>query len=458
MMKAIKRLNTSIDTFSNESINNSSIVIFLKSVLTSIKSSFKISNYSNLSHNILLISIIALLGALILPQFASDRFGIGVFIIASFFIFVIYGFSKKDFSIKFNSIDFIFICFLLLATISAFSSYFLKESLIGLFKYLIFFIGYFVFKNTISNSPKRTLLILFSSLFIFAVIASLIGVYQYVIGVEPLATWEDPNAEDTHTRVYSTLGNPNLLAGYLLLIIPLGFTLPFEFKTNNFSKLLFLIGSLIILTSIIFTGSRGAYIAVLAQMVISTIVIAVLFLKKFKINPFLAIAITFIFSVLAIGIIMFLFPVVKERILTIFTFREHSSNSYRVNVWISCLNMLKDNILIGIGPGNSTFRLGYGLYMISGFDALAAYNIFLEFAVEIGFLGGFLALFIFLISFLKLHVIFWDKGSFLGLGIFISLIGVLLHGMFDTVFFRPQIFIPFWLLIAGIDKLENNKE
>lgn len=454
---SLEELSTSIDTFSNESINNSNTIILFKSTLTSIKNNLNLLNYSNFFYNLLLLSTIVTLGALILPQFASDRFGVGVFTIVNFIVFILYGFSKKDFSIRFNSIDFIFICFLLIATISTFSSYFFKESLIGLFKYLIFFIGYFVFKNTISNSPQKTLLILFSSLFTFAVIASSIGIYQYIIGVEPLATWEDSNAEDTHTRVYSTLGNPNLLAGYLLLILPLGFTLPFEFK-NPFSKLLFFIGSLIILTSIIFTGSRGAYIAVFAQILISTIVIAVSTLKRFKINPTISIGLTFIVSIVIIGIIIVLFPVVKERILTIFTLREHSSNSYRLNVWISCLNMLKDNILIGIGPGNSTFRLAYGLYMTSGYDALAAYNIFLEFALEIGFLGFFIALFIFLISFLKLHVIFWSKGVFLGLGIFISLLGVLLHGMFDTVFFRPQIFIPFWLLISGIDKLENNKE
>lgn len=449
---SLEEINSSIDIFCNKAINNSFITTFLKSFLQ------QRAQQTNIIHSILLISLIVLIGALILPQFASDRFGIGVFIIASFIIFIVYGFLTESFSIKFNGIDFIFICFLLLATISAFSSYFLKESLIGLFKYLIFFIGYFVFKNTISNSKKSTLIILLSSLFIFATIASFIGIYQYIIGVEPLATWEDPNAEDTHTRVYSTLGNPNLLAGYLLLVMPLGFTLPFEFKSNIFHKTAFFMGSLIILLSIIFTGSRGAYIAVLAQMLISIIVLASIFLKKYKISPILAIAITLIFSILVLGIIVFLFPVVKERILTIFTFREHSSNSYRVNVWISCLNMLKDNFFIGIGPGNSTFRLAYGLYMISGFDALAAYNIFLEFAVELGILGFFIALFIFLISFLKLHIIFWNKGIFLGLGIFISLIGVLIHGLFDTVFFRPQIFIPFWLLIAGIDKLENNKE
>jgi len=44
---------------------------------------------------------------------------------------------------------------------------------------------------------------------------------------------------------------------------------------------------------------------------------------------------------------------------------------------------LKDNFLIGIGTGNTTFRLVYGLYMVTGFDALGAYNIYLDAYLDI---------------------------------------------------------------------------
>ena len=46
--------------------------------------------------------------------------------------------------------------------------------------------------------------------------------------------------------------------------------------------------------------------------------------------------------------------------------------------------MFKDNWLLGIGVGNQNFREIYGLYMKTGFDALSAYNIYLEIAVESG--------------------------------------------------------------------------
>jgi putative inorganic carbon (HCO3(-)) transporter len=120
--------------------------------------------------------------------------------------------------------------------------------------------------------------------------------------------------------------------------------------------------------------------------------------------------------------------------------------------------MLKDNWLAGIGPGNKTFLQTYGLYMISGFDALGSYNIFLEYWIEFGIFGLLCFLFILLTSFLKLHYIFWLKNSFLAYGVFLSLIAAVSHGIFDTVFFRAQVYIPFWLLIASIGKLESRDE
>lgn len=74
----------------------------------------------------------------------------------------------------------------------------------------------------------------------------------------------------------------------------------------------------------------------------------------------------------------------RARVLSIFAMRQDSSNSFRFNVYQSSFNMFKDNWLLGIGVGNQNFREIYGLYMRTGFDALSAYNIFLEISVESG--------------------------------------------------------------------------
>ena len=116
--------------------------------------------------------------------------------------------------------------------------------------------------------------------------------------------------------------------------------------------------------------------------------------------------------------------------------------------------MFKDNWLLGIGVGNKNFREIYGLYMRTGFDALSAYNIFLETAVESG-IFALVAFFGFLIVLIKESVRFILKSSEIKCVIFvasalISILALMVHGMVDTVFFRPQIQFIFWIMVAVI--------
>ena len=456
MTNLLKNYLIKMDDWSNEVIKNSSLGKIISYVLNSINCFLGKDKPHPYIHSTLLISIALLLGSLSLPQFANDRFGIGIIILFCFAVFLSSIIFSNSYSVSFNSIDLFIAIFLFISLISVFSSYFLKESIVGFLKYFIFFLSYFVMKITVLNSSSKSFFNLWSLLLLCAVAVSIFGIYQFIIGVEPLATWEDSNYENIHTRVYSTLGNPNLLAGYLLLIFPIGIALPFHLKSSIVNKILFLTGSILILICLIFTGSRGGYIGLIVCGISAVIVLFnYLINRRGLINQTPAAIILCVTLIIFSLALIYLFPHVTERLLTIFTLREHSSNNYRVNVWLACFKMLKDNYLIGIGPGNNTFRLAYGLYMISGFDALSAYNIFLETAIEVGVIGCFALILIFSISFIKLHYLFWENRNILALGFFISLIGMITHGLVDTVFFRPQVYIPFWFLLASIAKLED---
>ena len=91
--------------------------------------------------------------------------------------------------------------------------------------------------------------------------------------------------------------------------------------------------------------------------------------------------------------------------------------------------------------------------MKTGFDALSAYNIYLEIAVE----SGIFALLAF-VSFLGVNIyksvkfIFSNKTieTIYVLSALLSIIGILTHGFVDTVFFRPQIQFTFWIMIGII--------
>ena len=132
--------------------------------------------------------------------------------------------------------------------------------------------------------------------------------------------------------------------------------------------------------------------------------------------------------------------------------RQDSSNSFRFNVYHSSVEMFKDNWLLGIGVGNQNFREIYGLYMKTGFDALSAYNIFLEIAVESG-IFALIAFMGFLITLIKNSINFILKSTdtkavIISSAAIISIIAVCIHGLVDTVFFRPQIQFIFWTMVA----------
>ena len=151
----------------------------------------------------------------------------------------------------------------------------------------------------------------------------------------------------------------------------------------------------------------------------------------------------------------------RLRFLSIFAMRSDSSNSFRFNVYHSSIEMFKDNWLLGIGVGNKNFREIYGLYMKTGFDALSAYNIYLETAVE----SGIFALITFLAFILK---IFYDAVKYIFNSkeptnvIFVSsctiaIASALFHGLVDTIYFRPQLQFIFWTFVAVIGSISDKE-
>lgn len=452
-----------LDNFANSFFKESIIFKYSKSLKEFLSLKFGNDKLSKFFFYTTLLLILSIFTCLALPQFSSDRFGIGILILLTFSCFIFLIITTKDINISFNMQDLCIVCLLLIGSVSTFSSYFFKESLIGFIKYIIFILFYLISKVLIQNQKINLQFIFLNYLFFLGTILSIHGIYQYVIGVEPLATWDDPTLDLQITRVYSTMGNPNLLAGFLLLVFPLGLVLPFCKKHSLKIYLLYFLCNAVIFLSILFTGSRGAYLALAAIFVIIFFVLLIKFglsqiLPKLALSNFYMRIFGTLFLISITILIFTLGPDILERFSTIFNTREHSSNNFRINVWISSIKMFMDNFLTGIGPGNTTFRLVYGLYMKTGFDALSAYNIFLEIAVELGIIGFILLISLFMSIFIKLHYYFYYKKNILALGLVLVLVSLLIQGLFDTVFFRPQILIPSWFLLSIIDKLEYRKE
>ena len=190
------------------------------------------------------------------------------------------------------------------------------------------------------------------------------------------------------------------------------------------------------------------------------LIFACLFLisAKFFWNSYKKLYVTFITAVTTLFFMAITFVgALRHRFLSIFAMRNDSSNSFRFNVYHSSIEMFKDNWLLGIGVGNKNFREIYGLYMKTGFDALSAYNIFLEIAVESG-IFALIAFLGFLFTMIKNAINYILKSTNIESVIFVSvslvaILAVLFHGFVDTVFFRPQIQILFWTYVAIISAL-----
>lgn len=442
----INKMNSCLDFFQSK-------LLFLK------EKSLLLKNFDNV--------VFIFIALTILISLFSSTDLIGICIFFTLLVSVINILLSKEQKFYPKSFDIALFIFLIISLMSLFNSTMPLASLKGLFKTLTYIGFYFSCAQFFSyNTSKiKYIILLVSGCVLFE---SVVAIFQNYTHILPRASWQDvsqTNPEDVLSRAFGTLQpyNPNLLASYLVIGCPFILSLSLKELLNKkyFTSIFALISFFISALAIILTGSRGAYLALagisLAIVLISYRFIFIdlnndIFKKYWKI--FIAI------SCSIVTLIILSTPSILKRILSIFVMRGDSSTSFRMNVYQSSFEMFKDNWLLGIGLGNTTFREIYGYYMKSGFDALSAYSIYLETAVETGILGliaflSFLYLILkpaikFILSNVELHKKILISCCFL------SILGALIHGLFDTVFYRPQAQVLFWLVIAILN-IELNK-
>ncbi len=404
---------------------------------------------------------LVLFAALGMHYFVNDKILLGEIALTGFALWLTGYLLGGNESRRANAIDITVLIFFATNIVATFASHYLMPSVDGLAKLVIFVCSYFYLSAVLQNSPKRKLIVV-SWLVLMGVVQSLYGFQQFINHVQPLATWEDPTVESQGTRIFGWLDNPNLLAGYLIPICPLALALGFSALSARKFLLaaLPLIAAAIICVAIVLTGSRGGYLAIAgAAASISFMAVARLWIAKPKARIFIIVLCVAIPILLLLG--LHFVPSFEQRVTSIFAGREHSSNSYRINVWIASWRMFLDNWWIGIGPGNKTFRLAYGLYMVSGFDALVTYCVPLEVAVESGVVGLLACACMLIALFARAHISFWSSNAnpadkslsleqWLTAGATAAIVGLLAQGMVDTVFYRPQVDFIFWLVVALI--------
>ncbi len=271
------------------------------------------------------------------------------------------------------------------------------------------------------------------------------GINQWRSGAVALATWVDQESvlKDT-TRIYSYLGNPNLLAAYLLPAVPLGVAAALQWSRWSL-RLLGLSMSLLALGCIVLTYSRGAWLA----LAIEIILMALFALQKLPVWGRIAL----VGGITGVGTLTFIFSTtVQARLLSIFVGRQDSSNNFRITVWETVNQMITDHFWLGIGPGNRTFEAIYPFYQRAGYNALGAYSVPLETLVELGFIG--LSISAWALGVIGAAALWaWRRQpSWWVMAALVFSVGLLLQGMVDTVWYRPQIQTLWWLGVALIHR------
>lgn len=283
---------------------------------------------------------------------------------------------------------------------------------------------------------------------------AVIGLRQWFFGAEALATWIDPESPLAGTtRVYSVFGNPNLLAAYL--VPGVGMSLGCLLAWRTWAQRLLTLTLVVTLSScLILTGSRGGWLGLGAVYGSFALLLMGGWWRWRKTTPlWQRLLIAMALGLLLLGLLG-RSESLRLRFLSIFAGRADSSNNFRLNVWAAVLAMIRDYPWLGIGPGNRAFNLIYPLYQRPNFNALGAYSVPLEVAVESGLVGlsAFTALTASILRRSWQHLGDWYSSprpqTFILMGLLAGLLGTMTHGLVDTLWFRPQIQILWWFNVA----------
>ena len=408
--------------------------------------------------------ILLFVGLTFLGSTFMNSDSIGFFALIAIFLTVVKMLTKPNERLDFKKFEIWLVAYFMLVIVSLFGSTLFSLSLKGFFKTFVYIGFYFSVAQYLKNNKKMIPVVL-GTLAICVAGESLVGFLQSFLHLDEISTWQDTsnlNPEDVLSRVYGTLKplNPNLFGGYLVAGFPTVLGSVFFFLNRKQFKYAIIpaIFTLVSIYAIFQTGCRGAYLSLM-------LILGCVFLisAKFLWKTYKKLYVSFISSIVVLFMMAITFVgALRHRFMSIFAMRNDSSNSFRFNVYHSSLQMFKDNWLLGIGVGNKNFREIYGLYMTTGFDALSAYNIYLETAVESGifaliaFLGTLITLSINAVKFILTELDI-EKVIYVAISI-IAIWAVMFHGLVDTIYFRPQLQFMFWTYVAVISALIPSKK
>ncbi len=286
----------------------------------------------------------------------------------------------------------------------------------------------FLFLIYTSTLKKQDWPHVFSAFMISALFVSLFGIFQWVFNIGIPVPW------DIERRITSIFPYPNAVGLYVAPIIGIAVT---SLITKMHKPILPILTVIFGSIAIVLAETEAAFVAIPAGLLI-----AFLFSKaraKMKL-------ITAGISAL-IGLLLFAFiPIVKTKL----TLQDYSGQ-VRLSQWSETMEMLKTRPLFGSGLNGYPEALAPfhdpSLYEIFQYP----HNLFLNIWTELGLLGilGF-----FILTFAALR---YSSRDPLSIVVIASLSIMLIHGMVDVPYFKNDLAVMTWVLLAVLFMQRSKK-
>ncbi|MCD5410537.1 MAG: O-antigen ligase family protein [Clostridiales bacterium] len=266
---------------------------------------------------------------------------------------------------------------------------------------------------------------------------SFYAILQYNFKISMGGTWVDVEAfGEVTTRAMGTLGNPNVLAKYLVIVGVMAVIIVLTEK-KIWERLFYGFCGAMIFTGLLLSLSRGGWLAFLFA-------ITVFFVLTDK-RLLIAIGTMGVLSIVMLP------DIIMRRFASIANLAD-SSNAYRISIWIGTIDLVQYHWLRGVGLGLEAFSYQYQYFVFGSALAVHSHNLFLQLASETGVLG-LIAFFVFLLALWKWAILSIPrmpcrKNVIFTYGLLAAMAGHILHGMVEHVWFDPRILFFFWVIIG----------
>jgi O-antigen ligase len=271
-------------------------------------------------------------------------------------------------------LDLPFLILIILSILSTFFSLHFRTSFWATTLLLTYIVIFYLLIHTIqTRSQLRHLIYLIIGI---AVFLSIFGFFKRA-GINPFPWWDYTDLPQ-RVRLTATFGNPDHLAGYMEMAIPLLLGL-FLFRYMTAKRFLLVFMTFLLLTALILTLSRGAWFGMLTGLLFMAI--CLLFDRYFTHKRLI---IGLMGGTLAVALIVLASTPVVERILTMTEDGIGPNLQTRMRVWSCTTDVIAEYPLIGTGPG--TYALSFIKYQPAGLTTqfTMAHNDYLHFVSEAG--------------------------------------------------------------------------